>query len=326
MVQDIRAALRIGFDLQKVLRQQHFVDRGRNLGDEDAVIVIHAVLRRIRTIGMHRMAQLMRERERVVERIGVIQKHIGMHAEHAGRERAGGLALVLVNIDPALVKRAAEGLAVFLAHWLRRFQHELLRLFIGHIEINLVDHRNVQVVQVQLVLPQRLSTHFEIALHRAQTTLQRGNEIVVQRNRNVIAVQHRFASALIAAHIGIIAIELHAAGIGRGQGVDVFFEFAEVLFERILAYRGGFAFAIHAKRAVAQRCFVAVLIDHIRERHIDAFEHIKHVSRRAGSIGQHREHLFAIFIEHMRAHTANILDHMAIGLYGIVLHERIQLF
>ena len=61
------------------------------------------------------MAQLMRQRERVAQRPGIVHQHIRMHAEHTARERAGLLAVVLIHVDPAFGERAVQQLLVFLA-------------------------------------------------------------------------------------------------------------------------------------------------------------------------------------------------------------------
>ena len=45
----------------------------------------------------------MHQRENIIERLCIVEEHIGVHAIYAGGIGARALALVLVDIDPALV-------------------------------------------------------------------------------------------------------------------------------------------------------------------------------------------------------------------------------
>ena len=128
VVEDVCAALFVRLGLQQILGQQDLVDRRGDLGDHDAVIVVDIILRRIGEPGVHGVAQLMRQRERVAQRPGIVHQHIRMHAEHTARERAGLLAVVLIHVDPAFGERAVQQLLVFLAQRQRRLLDQLHRV------------------------------------------------------------------------------------------------------------------------------------------------------------------------------------------------------
>ena len=89
---------------EQVLEQQRLVQRRRHFGDEDRVARIHERLRLVRQDGVHRVPHLVRQREHVVERVGVVQEHVRVRAVHRRRVRARPLALVLVDVDPAARK------------------------------------------------------------------------------------------------------------------------------------------------------------------------------------------------------------------------------
>ena len=69
------------------------------------------------------MAQLVCQRERVVQRTGVVHEHIRMHAEHAAGERAG---LVLPSFSYTSTQRSANARSSSLLVLLAQRQRRLL--------------------------------------------------------------------------------------------------------------------------------------------------------------------------------------------------------
>ena len=103
---------RIGRSRQHVLEQQRLAQRGRHLRDEDRVVRVDERLGLVRQDGVHRVTHLVRRREHVVERVGVVQQHVRVRAVHRRRVRARALAFVLVDVDPAALEALAQPLLV----------------------------------------------------------------------------------------------------------------------------------------------------------------------------------------------------------------------
>ena len=114
------------------------------------------------------MAQLMRQRERVVECSGIVHQHIRMHAEHAQRERAGLLAVVLIHVDPAFGERAVQQLLVFLAQRQRRLLNQLLRVLKRDGIVDVLHDGDIQIKHVDFVELERAAAQFQIFAHGGQ--------------------------------------------------------------------------------------------------------------------------------------------------------------
>ena len=69
----------------------------------------------------------------------------------------------------------------------------------------------------------------------------------------------------------------------------------------------------------------AVLAGDRREGHVHALEHVENVGRSLRRVGQHGQHLLALGVQRVLPAAEHILNHVAIGLDGIVRHERVQL-
>ena len=112
VLQQHDALVGIGGVRQPVVEQQRLAERRRHLGHEDRVVGIHERLPLVRQHGVHRVAHLVRQRERGVERVVVVHQHVRVHAVDGRRVGAGALAVVLVDVDPPAreaVRRAAAG-------------------------------------------------------------------------------------------------------------------------------------------------------------------------------------------------------------------------
>ena len=193
VVEDVCAALFVRLGLQQILGQQDLVDRRGDLGDHDAVIVVDIILRRIREPGVHGVAQLVRQRERVVECSGIVHQHIRMHAEHTARERAGLLAVVLIYIDPALCKRAVKQLLVFLAQRQRCLLDQLLRVLKRDGIVDVLHDGDIQIKHVDFVELERAAAQLQIFAHGGQALVHGLDQAVIDGHGNVAAVQRRLA-------------------------------------------------------------------------------------------------------------------------------------
>ena len=72
--------VRIGRSRQHVLQEQRLAEGGRHFGDEDRVARIDEGLRLVGEDRVHRVTHLVREREHVVQSIGIVQQHVRVSA------------------------------------------------------------------------------------------------------------------------------------------------------------------------------------------------------------------------------------------------------
>ena len=321
VVEDVGALLGIRLHGEQIAGQQHLVDGGSHLGDKDGVLVVDVVLGLGGEPGVHGVAQLVGQGERVVVLVGVVQQHVGVHAVHAAGVRAGGLALVLVHVDPALAEGALEKHLVRLAQRLGGLQNQLLGGLVGHGAVHLVHQRHIQVVQPQRVKTQLLFANLQIAGQRRNRLVHAIDQVLIERLGHVVAVQLGLQCAGMPARLGIVAVQLHVAGVERGQGVDVLLVLAEVLLKGLPAHIGVLRLPVLAEQRVGQ----GLAAVQIRELHVHALEEIEGLFRGLGRVAQHRQQALLVLAEGVLPGAADVLDHVAVGLHFRLGDPRFQL-
>ena len=129
------------------VEQQRFVQRRRHFGDEDRVARVDERLRLVRQHGVHRVAELVREREHRVERVVVVHQHVRVGAVDRRRVGAAALALVLVDVDPALGEGAPHARLVLGAERRHRLHDPVEHIVVGVLDV-VVDERHERVEDV----------------------------------------------------------------------------------------------------------------------------------------------------------------------------------
>ena len=257
------------------------------------------------------MAQLVGQGEGVVVLIGVVQQHVGVHAVHAAGVRTGGLALILVHVDPALTEGAVQKRLVRLAQRLRGLEHQLPGGLIGHGAVHLVHQRDIEVVQAQRIQTQLLLANLQIAGQGRNRLVDAVDQVFIERLGHVVAIQLGLEGAGMFPRLGVVAVQLHIARIQRGQGVNVLSVLAEVLFEGLAAQLGICRLPVLSEQRVGQ----GLAAVQVRELHVHALEEIEGLFRRLGCVAQHGQQALLIFTEGVRTCAADVLDHVAVGLH-----------
>ena len=130
VLQQQEALLRVAGLRQQLVEQEALVGGRGHLGDEDRVVGGDEGLVLVRQHGVHRMAGLVRQRERGVERVVVVHQQVRADAVHAGVVGAAALAFVLVDVDPAAGDEALVAARVLLAERRHRLHRQLARLLV----------------------------------------------------------------------------------------------------------------------------------------------------------------------------------------------------
>ena len=266
------------------------------------------------------MAHLMHEGEHIVQRALEIQEHIGVHARARGI-RARALTLVLVHIDPAVCEALAQDGEVILAQRGERPQRDLLGLVEGEFHLHTLDHRNIQVVHVQLVQPEQAAAQRYIAVHGPERAVHRVDQAVVDLRVDLGAVQRGGERRGVFSGVREEQQLLHLRGQGGRRGV------AELAVDRIERIERGFAqhavIGLHERDigAVGDRVAVAVLVHRVREFEVRVVQHGVDVVRAGGHFARRGEQRLLLVREHMLAAAAHPVKHQPVvfqlGLLGV---------
>ena len=275
--------------------------------------MVYVVLSLVREVGVHRVSELVSESVSVVKSVGVVEKNVGVNTENSARERARGLALVLVNVYPVLRIRAVKKLLVGLSERKGCLLYKLLTFFKADLHIDILNDRTVEVVHMKLVKTESLLSEREIALHRGDTVVYGVAEAVIYRYGNVVCKECRLAGICIASYVGEESVHLYSTRIGSGKGVDVLLELTKVCLKRVLSYSYVAALAEYAEIAVCKSYVLTVLILNSREGHINALKHLKGVLASASRVREHRHHSLLIGRKHVLLGAKHIVKLMSIG-------------
>ena len=190
----------------------------RHLGDEDGVGGGGEGLALVRQHGVHGVAHLVRHGEGVRQGVGVVEQHVGVDAVDAGRKGAGPLALVFVDVDPALGEGAADGLLVGVAEDGHRLDQLLADGIVGQRPVDL-DERQIGVEVAVAFDAQGPPAEPVIALQRRAAVTRGGDEVLDHGGRNVVVVELVFESGGVAARPRGEPVFLKHAVVDRRKGV-----------------------------------------------------------------------------------------------------------
>ena len=201
MVDEVSPLLLIRSIFQKVLHKQGFIAGGGNLCNKDHIIRVDWVLMLVGQIGVQGVTHLVGQSKLAVQCAGIVQQHVGMDGGASGISTAA-LALILVNVDPAVVKALLQNGPVVLAQRSQGIVDSLLRLLIGDMLVNAGQEWGVNVIEMQFFNAQQLLAQADIAVHTGKLLVNRFDQVVVNRHRHIGAVQRGFQRGAVFSGIG----------------------------------------------------------------------------------------------------------------------------
>ena len=180
-------------------------------------------------IGMKGVTHFVSQGELAVQSAGIVQKHKGVHIRARGIS-AAALALVLVYIDPAIVKALFQDPAVVLSQRCQGIENRLLGLLKGNVPVGFRHQRRVNVIEMELVHPQQLLAQPDIAVHGGQLLVNGFNEIFVHGHRHIASVQGSFQGRAIVSGLAeefqllVLAVQHRGGGVAhaRKSVVEIF--------------------------------------------------------------------------------------------------------
>ena len=326
MIEDISPALLVRFGFQQIHGHQYFVDRRGYLCHHDAIAVIDELLRPAGEEGMHGMPQFMGYGEGIIQRIGVVQQHIGMHAIYPTGEGAAPLALIFVHIHPVFCKGPVQQLLVLLSQGLGGVFDQFLHIFKRHRIVYVLYHGHIQVKDIQFIQLQCLLAQGQIFLHGRQAFVNGFDQTVIYGYGYVSSIQIGFDGRTIPPDIGKESIKLDLPAVQCGKSIAVLAVGTEHGPESLFPNGPAAAFPIYAEVPAGKLDFFPRFIMDLGEHHVHVGQHFISGRGGIGSLAQHGQHLFLIGRKRMGPAPGNILYHVAVYGHILLRHPCIQLF
>ena len=253
--------------LQQVLHQQGLVAGGGHLRHKEDIVGIDGGLILAAEVGVHGVAHLVGQGEGAVEVVLVVEQHEGVDrgADGVG---AGALALVLIDVHPAVGEGLGQNGAVLLAQNLGGLQHILAGLVEGDDLVPLGEHGGVDVVHVQLIQPHGLLPQIHVAVHLVHVLVDGLDEVVVHALRHLHGVEGALEGAVILPGAGEEDVPADGGVEHGGQGVAAALVDAVEGLEGVLPQ--GAVGALHKGDvgAVGQGVLLPLAVGHGGELHV----------------------------------------------------------
>ena len=213
------------------------------------------------------MSHFVSQGELAVQGSGVVQQDKGMHLG-TSRISAAALALVLIDIDPAVFKAFLQNGLVFLAQRRQRIVHGLLGFSVGNAAVHFRHQRGIDIIEMQLANTQQLLAQTDIAMHLVHVLVNGFDQVVIHSRGNVGGIQGSIQSVVILSGIGK-ELQLLVLGIEQsGSGVLEPGKAVIEIFVSAAAQHPVLAFFQAHKGALGQRMPVSFPIHGIGERDI----------------------------------------------------------
>ncbi len=168
---------------------------------------------------MHRMAQLVGQREHAVQGALVVQQDVGRRVVAPAGIGAGTLAPALRHVEPALLEGLSRDRLVLAAQRGDRREDPLLRLFPAHLELEVGHQRHIHVVHVEAIEAEGPAPQRHVAVEDVEALVDRVDQAVVNRTRNIVRKEARLERRRVLARAGAEDGGLDRAVERRGQRV-----------------------------------------------------------------------------------------------------------
>ena len=146
----------------------------------------------------------------------------GLPSNEPAENGAALLAAVLVAVAPAVAGEAfADRVAIVAAQRRQRGEDDFDRLVPRVVHADVGDDRHVGVVEVQIRQPHLPPPHVVVFVQRGKLAVDRGDQVVVDRDRHLVGKQRRLQRRGVIAGLGVVDVPLHRGVQRLGQRVLV---------------------------------------------------------------------------------------------------------
>ena len=311
VIDEVSALPLVGRLLEQVLHQQGLVAGRGDLSHEDDIILIDGRLRVVREVGVQGVAHFVCERELAVERAGVVQQDERMD-KCAGGVRAGALADVFIDVDPAVREALIQKIAILFAQAGQRLGDGLFGLFIRDIDVYIGQKRGIDVVKMQLVQTHQPLAQAHVAVHFVKIVMDSFDQIGIDTDRNLGRVEGGLLRRGVIASLREELQLLDLCAEHGGEGVFIVLIDAVIGVVGVLAEGTVRRFQAGHIGALRDLMGVPLSVQRVREFHVGVGEQGEHAVRRARHLARGSQQLFFLFGENMRAFAPNDIKMAAI--------------
>ena len=207
---------------EQVVADEFFVKRARHFRHEDRVAVVLVRLVGFGIERVHRVARFVGQGEEVVEDFGlVVHEDVGVAVVGTAAERAALFALVRIAVAPAAGETFFQRGAVFGAERGEGGDDDIHRLLPGVAFFDIAENGEIRVVVVDVRKLHLAAADVVVAMDGGQVFANGGDQVVVDRLRDVVRIESRFEGRFVVADLSVVDVFLDRALIRGGERVFV---------------------------------------------------------------------------------------------------------
>ena len=223
LIENVQLFLAVVGLAEELAEQHQLVDGGGDLCHEDGVVGFLGRVGLGGEVAVHGVACFVCQGGNVVQGVGIVQKDIGLGIVAAGAVSTATLALVGVNVCPALfLKACGQGGVVFLAEELDGIQDDVNRFLVGILTVAGGDEGGVDVVEVKLGNTQSLLLQRVVIVERLQVLGNGVAQVVVDNGGHLVTEDGGGDAVGEVSHLGVGGALLdegvHQCGVGVAEG------------------------------------------------------------------------------------------------------------
>ena len=144
-------------------------------------------------------------------------------------------SFIFINIYPTIVKTFLKFVNIVFAHWCKTCLNHFFSLFKRNFFIRSFHYRCINIIHMKFIHTEQLFTQCHVAVHRRHFCMNRLEQLVVNQNRDISAIQRcsqcRWIFSYICKECGLFQIGTERCG----EHVFVFFILRIILLKRFFS-------------------------------------------------------------------------------------------
>jgi hypothetical protein len=149
----------------------------------------------------------------------VVEQDIWPGIITARRIGAAALAPVFIAVHPSGQQSVFKNTGIFISQWLHGPGTHFHGLFVGHVELNISDNRNIGIVKMKLLQSQGCLPKVQIFKERGEVISDGFDKIIIDGLVNVVTEKGGSTAALKISGPAVKKVFLNGVGQGGRQGV-----------------------------------------------------------------------------------------------------------
>ena len=258
------------------------------------------------------MTHLVYNRKYIFERIGIVEQDIRLAVVGTEAIGAAGLALILVDIDPAVLRAVVNLREILVTQRRETFLHHAECLLIRNILFWQFHQRNVHVVHFEFLHTEHFFAQRDIAVQDRQIFVHDRDEVIIDLLRNIARGKGGLPGGIILADTRGNDVVFDVIVVGGRNRVDMRLVSLVHIGKRGLAQVAVMAF--HEGDIVSMRKVyrISIFVNYCAEGQVGIVEHFEDVVGRACHFAELGENVFLGGAEHMLLLAERIFERVAV--------------